>query len=188
MAGTIEITTPRLVLRKFKLDDAEAMYKNWASDPEVTKYMVREPYTDIAQAEEEIKSAITRYETLPATTFEWCITLNGTPIGKCGSAYIDEKSKEIEFGFHLGSKWWGNGYATEAVKAIIGYWFSLGFNRIKATHLPNNTASGRVMQKCGLKYEGLIRQGGVFMDGTIHDVKQYAIIRSDWSQINANKQ
>jgi ribosomal-protein-alanine N-acetyltransferase len=179
MPGTIEIKTLRLVLRKFTMDDAEAMFNNWASDPEVTRYVTWDAHPNIDMTKRITSSWIEKYEKDPETTYEWCVTLDGEPVGSIGGPKINEHLKEIEFGYCFGKKFWGNGYATESLQAVIDYWFSLGFNRIKGVHHIDNPASGRVMQKCGLQYEGLIRQGCVSLDGTIYDVKQYAIMRSD---------
>jgi ribosomal-protein-alanine N-acetyltransferase len=70
------------------------------------------------------------------------------------------------------------GIATEAGKALIKYFFDIGFNRIFAYHNPNNPSSGRAMQKCGMTFEGRIRGGSLFAS-EICDCLQYSILKSD---------
>ncbi|MCL2632691.1 MAG: GNAT family N-acetyltransferase, partial [Coriobacteriia bacterium] len=79
----------------------------------------------------------------------------------------------------LGYNWWNRGIMTEALTALIEYLFDTGFNRIAAIHRVENPASGRVMEKSGMQYEGLIRQ--IITDGAggFHDAQQYAIVAAD---------
>jgi [ribosomal protein S5]-alanine N-acetyltransferase len=82
-------------------------------------------------------------------------------------------------GYFLARQHWGKGHATEAVFAVLRFGFgALALNRIEARCMPENTASERVMQKVGMKFEGLLRQA-MFKDEGFHDVKLYARIAED---------
>ncbi len=90
--------------------------------------------------------------------------------------------RKAELGYWIGKPYWGQGYATEAVRTIMRYGFeTLGLNRIYASHFPENPASGRVMQKAGMKFEGVLRQdvckGDRFLDHVV-----YGILRAEWEE------
>ena len=89
--------------------------------------------------------------------------------------------RKAEVGYWIGKPYWGRGYATEALKAILRFGFeTLNLNRIYATHFAENPASGRVMQKAGMTYEGVMRQA-IYKDGRFHDQLMYAILREEWN-------
>ncbi|GBG95857.1 hypothetical protein LFYK43_23160 [Ligilactobacillus salitolerans] len=89
-----------------------------------------------------------------------------------------------EIGYCLGQRWWSHGYATEALVSVINFLFSqASFKRIEAKHDTKNPASGKVMHKAGLQYEGTLRQHGLNNTG-ICDEAIYAILRSDWVAAN----
>ena len=85
-------------------------------------------------------------------------------------------------GFWIGMDWWGKGYATEAAQEVIRYGFEhLKLNRVYAHHMVRNPASGRVLEKVGMKREGLLRQR-VRKWGVFEDVVLMAILNEDWNQ------
>jgi ribosomal-protein-alanine N-acetyltransferase len=93
---------------------------------------------------------------------------------------INQKHESAELGYWIGKPYWGNGYGTEAAKAVLHYGFTvLGLNRIYATHMSRNPASGRVMEKIGMKYEGCSRQHVKKWD-VFEDLKMYAILKSEY--------
>jgi len=101
--------------------------------------------------------------------------LVGTVSLRCNAIHL-----RAELGYWIGVPFWGNGYATEAVGSVIDWGFeTLGLERIYGQHLAGNEASGRVMQKAGLRYEGTLRHC-VLKDGTHYDTPMYAILRGDW--------
>ena len=92
----------------------------------------------------------------------------------------EEKHRAAEVGYWIGKPFWGRGLATAALRLIIQFGFEqLGLNRIQAGHFRQNTASGRVMQKANMRYEGLQRQG-MYHRETYKDVVYYAILRQDY--------
>ncbi len=112
--------------------------------------------------------------------YGWAITLDNVVIGSIGLFNVDEDSEQCELGYSIGSKWWGCGYASEAAKAVIDFGFrQIEAHRIYASHHIENTASGRVLTKIGMKPEGILRDGQKNADGTFSDLKLYARICTD---------
>ena len=179
--GTQTIETDRLILRRAVQEDAEPMFRNWASDPEVTKYMTWPAHGSIAVSEMVIGSWIQEYE--QDSYYQWMIVLKelGQPIGSISVVRRNDPVEEAEIGYCIGSSWWHKGITTEAFSAVIGYLFTeVGMNRIAARHDPNNPHSGGVMRKCGLTYEGTSRSSDRNNQG-ICDAANYAILRGEWN-------
>jgi len=178
--GTQTMKTNRLVLRRFTPDDADAMFHNWASEPDVAKTVTWNTHESVETSKEVISMWLNEYQ--KEDTYQWCIEYSGEAIGGISGLEVNEELRSVAIGYCIGTKWWGLGIATEALRVVIDYLFDIGFNRIWGVHNIGNSASGRVMEKCGFQFEGIIRQGAVNFDGYIHDVKQYAIVASDREQ------
>ncbi|MBQ1946848.1 MAG: GNAT family N-acetyltransferase, partial [Clostridia bacterium] len=104
---------------------------------------------------------------------------DGRLIGTIGFIWVNTDHRSAEVGYSLARDCWNQGYATESLKAILHYGFErLRLNRIEAQHEADNPASGRVMEKAGMQYEGTLRQR-VFNKGHFSDVMLYARVRSD---------
>lgn len=145
------IETERLVLRKVKREDDEAMFRNWASDPEVTKYLTWLPHESL-QTTRAIVQAWIKEESDPKT-FRYMITIKDSdePIGSID--VVDYVEGIPEIGYCLSRKYWGKGYMTEACKAFSDYLFDIGFHAIVIEANVNNLASNRVIAKCGFVFE-----------------------------------
>ncbi|NEP60397.1 MAG: GNAT family N-acetyltransferase, partial [Symploca sp. SIO2G7] len=90
------------------------------------------------------------------------------------------ENANAELGYWIGVLYWSKGYCTEAAKAVVQYGFEvIGLHRIQAAHFPHNPASGRVMQKIGMSYEGYRRQH-ILKWGKFEDLELYGILKSDW--------
>ncbi len=101
-------------------------------------------------------------------------------IGSIGLFDIDHDSDSCEIGYSLGSRWWGKGYATEAVEAVLDYAFrELYAHRVQATYHPYNIGSKRVLEKCGMKYEGVMRDAQRNPDGSFSNLIICARLSSD---------
>ncbi|MDO4621690.1 MAG: GNAT family protein [Eubacteriales bacterium] len=182
--GTVEIKTEHLLLRRFAMTDVQSVYLNYGCDPLVNRYISFAPCAEMESAREFIRMHTEQYDRDPSF-YGWAVTLNGEVIGSIGLFDIDEGAEQAELGYSIGSKWWGNGYATEASKAVIDHAFSeVGLHRIFASHHIDNTASGRVLEKAGMLYEGTMRDGQKNADGSFSDLKLYAILESDWRTLN----
>ena len=178
--GTQTLETDRLILRKACNEDAEPMFRNWASDPEVTKYLTWPTHNSIVVSEMVIGSWISEYE--KENYYQWMIVPRelGEPIGSISVVRQNDRIEEAEIGYCIGSRWWHKGIVSEALAAVIEYLFTeVGMNRIAARHDPNNPHSGAVMRKCGMKYEGTSRSSDRNNQG-ICDAAHYAILRSEW--------
>jgi len=177
--GTMEIVTERLVLRRFRETDAEEAYENFGKDEEVARYVSFDPWRTLAGTEEFIRLHLDQYDTNP-DYYGWAITLDGKVIGNISIFDIDHDSESCELGYYLGRDWWGNGYATEAAKAVINYAFVRLFaHRVFASHHPENVRSKRVLEKAGMKYEGTMRDAQRNRDGTFSDLLLYAVLSND---------
>ena len=176
--GTKTIETDRLILRPFTMEDAEPMFRNWASDDEVTRYLSWQSHRTV----EETKSIISGWVNCGIGHYKWAITLksNGNePIGSLCITKIDEKTRMAHFGFALGRAWWNRGIMSEALTAVIDYLFDeVGFNRIESRHDVENIGSGAVMRKCSMTYEGRSRQSHRSNLG-LRDMDNYAILAHD---------
>ena len=180
--GTQTIETSRLILRRAVRDDAEPMFRNWASDPEVTKYLTWPTYEKVETAHQILDLWASEYE--KPNYYQWMIVLKELeePIGSISVVRQNDRVEEAEIGYCIGSHWWHMGIMTEALNAVIEYLFTeVGMNRVAARHDPNNPHSGGVMRKCGMKYEGTHRACDRNNQG-ICDAAQYAILRSEWKR------
>lgn len=180
--GTNKIETERLILRKIRLSDAEAMYENWANDPEVTKHLPWDTHANVEETRRIIQHWID-IEDEPLC-FRWAMELKeiGQVIGLIDCANVRALHESCEIGYSMSRRFWNRGVMTETVKAIIDYLFQqVEMNRITAKHLIKNSASGRVMEKAGMTYEGTLRQYVRRKNGNgFDDVKLYSILREEY--------
>ena len=177
--GTQIIETERLILRPFTMDDAPAMYRNWASDPEVTKHLTWPTHESVEVSRLVLADWTSHY---PEHNFyQWAIVLkeNGPePIGNISVVHVKDSTLCATMGYCMSRAHWRKGIMAEALTALIAFLFDeVGFNRIEADHDIENPASGRVMQKSGMTFEGTSRQGGHNNRGII-DLCHWAILRS----------
>lgn len=169
------LQTNRLLLRPFKQTDAETMYKNWTYDARVAKYCRWYPHESIDTTRELLKMYLDA--AAQGFAYQWAIVLDGTdePIGAIDVVDMDEENKTAEIGYVLSHDHWCNGYATEALKAVIGELFRCGFVTIKAAHHVDNPASGKVMEKCGMTFTHYDKEIEKFGSDKLCDVKWYRI-------------
>jgi ribosomal-protein-alanine N-acetyltransferase len=180
--GTKRIETERLILRRVTRDDADAMYRNWASDPEVTKFLTWPTYTSIDDAHGILKLWVQEYE--KENFYLWAIVpKNGAePIGTISVVESSDSAQWVEIGYCIGRNWWHKGFVSEAMKALIAFFFEeVGVGRIQARHDPRNGNSGAVMRKCGMVCEGTLRQADRNNQG-ICDAAVYSILREEYDR------
>jgi RimJ/RimL family protein N-acetyltransferase len=104
---------------------------------------------------------------------------DGKLAGCIGLRDIDSTHLQAELGYWIGVPYWGQGFATEAARAVVDYGFgALGLNRIYAHHMTRNPPSGRVLERIGMRWEGVLRER-VLKWGRFEDVVIYAVLRSD---------
>ncbi len=178
--GTQRIETDRLILRRYKIEDADAMYKNWASDSEVTKFLTWQPHSSVEVSRSIIEDWLKEYS--DEKYYQWAIVLkaNGNePIGDICVVHMKEDISMVHIGYCLGRAWWRREIMSEALKAVMDFMFdTVEVNRVESRHDPMNPNSGKVMQKCGMKYEGTLRSADRNNQG-ICDACYYALLRSE---------
>lgn len=178
--GTKVIETNRLILRPFRISDGQKMYDNWASDDEVTKFLTWPTHQSVEVTGQLLAYWCNQYE--KDDNYQWAICLKESdePIGSMAIVDGDFRVGRAEIGYCISRKWWGKGITAEALQAAMDYLFGeVGMNRIEARHDVNNPNSGRVMQKCGMKLEGIFSDFGCNNQG-VCDIAQYALLKKDW--------
>ena len=145
-----KLITERLVLRKLKKDDAEAMFKNWDSDPEVAKYTLWVAHENVEVTKKLVDTWLE--EEKDGKTIRFVITLKGSdePIGAIDTVNFRDGLPEV--GYCLSRKCWGKGYMSEACKAFTDYLFELGYPKVLIRADVRNVGSLKVIEKCGFKF------------------------------------
>ena len=179
-AGTQTIETERLTLRRFELADAETMFRNWANDDEVTRYMRWTTHKDVDESIEIMQKWVDGYK--EDSSYHWGICLkDGEMIGSIG-AFVSEMDHRANIGYCIGRKWWSKGYVSEALNALINYMFTnTDIERIEAYHATENVASGKVMLNAGMVHEGMARHK-FKSHNRFYDSDLYGIIREMWEE------
>ena len=181
--GTQIIETERLILRPFRMKDAAAMYENWAGDPEVVKCLSWPAHSSIEITRMVLRDWTDGYES--PDRYNWAIVLkdaDDAPIGNISAVRMNEQTDAVEIGYCLGRAWWGRGIMTEALEAVIGFFFRrVGANRVEARHDTDNPASGRVMRKAAMTCEGTLRRAARNNRGII-DITMYSILAEEWNK------
>lgn len=179
--GTVEIETPRLLLRRFVEKDAEAAFRNWTSEEVVTRYLRWPTHKTVETTKTILDGWIGMYG--QSDFYQWAIVPKDgkdEPIGTISVVDSNEKLDVVHIGYCIGSRWWGQGITTEAFSAIIPFLFEqVGANRIESQHDPENPGSGKVMAKCGLRYEGTLRQADFSNRGTV-DAAMYSLLADEY--------
>lgn len=180
--GNPEIYTERLLLRRYRPEDAEELFYLY-SKPEVSLYTTWETYETREDIRMFITDVLEMYDN--DETGEWGVVLKetGALIGSCGFTSCDTEHSCAQTGFLLDPDYWGRGLMTEAVRALLDFGFGkMNLNRIEGFYIPGNEASGRVMEKASMRYEGTLREK-LFFKGSFHDLKLYAALRKDYNQL-----
>ena len=179
--GTKTLETDRLILRPFRAEDAQAMYANWASDPEVTKFLSWPTYKSIDDAHAILNQWLESYDN--PEFYQWAIVLKelGQPIGSISVVNLDNRVDLAEIGYCIGKVWWGRGIMPEAVKTVMAFLFEeVGMQRLEAGHDPENSASGAVIRKCGFRYEGTLRRR-IRSNRGVTDVAWYSVLKEEYN-------
>lgn len=173
------LETNRLILRPFRPEDAPAVQR-FAGHREVasTTEMIPHPYPEGA-AEAWIATHQQSFEEGRDVAFAITLRDTGDLAGAIGLMFTPHHDRG-EIGYWIAVPYWGKGVATEAARAVVDYGFrERGLQRIEAVHFTRNPASGRVMQKLGMKYEGRRRNWMKKWD-QYEDVEMYGVLRDEW--------
>ncbi|MDY2986611.1 MAG: GNAT family N-acetyltransferase [Peptoniphilus sp.] len=178
--GTVKLETERLILKKFSLDDSEQVFKNWANEDEVTEFLRWKSHNNIEVTKNILSEWIKSYKNLDF--YQWSIVLKETEesIGTISVVGMDEMTNKVHIGYCLGSKWWNLGIMSEAFSKVISFLFEkVGVKRIESQYDPENVGSGKVMKKCGLVYEGTLRNADWSNRGIV-DACMYSILAEEY--------
>lgn len=180
--GTNTIETERLILRKFEYSDNASMRKNWIADKKIQS-LYREPvYTTESEVKDLLDKYIGSYE--KRDYYRWAVIdkLSGECIGQIAFYLVDSKNNFAEIEYCIGSNFQCKGLATEATKAIIAYGFEkIKFHKVQICTMTINSASKRVIEKCGFTYEGTLRDS-FFIDDKYIGRLYYSILKDDYEK------
>jgi len=174
------IETERIILRKMSLNDAKDMFE-YAQDSEVSKYTGWYTHNSIQDTKLFLQYTINNYKNNHISNWGIVHKAEEKFIGTAGFIDWNIEHSRAEIGYTLSGKYWRKGYMTEVVNAIIYFGFTtMMLNRIEAKCVIENIASARVMEKVGMKYEGILRQC-MFVKGKYRDLKIYSILKEEFS-------
>jgi len=176
------ILTRRLVLRPFVIADAKDVMR-LAGDKSIAANTLNIPHPyQAGMAEEWIASHPGKFEKGELANFAITLAADQSLIGAIGLTIVPAHFR-AELGYWIGRPFWGNGFATESGKAVLKYGFeTLGLERIHAGHFSNNPASGKVMEKLGMRHEGALRKH-VFKSGEFIDLENYAVLKEEFQTL-----
>lgn len=181
------IETPRLLLNRLTKDDRESLFAIF-SDPEVIKHYDVERFKKIDEADQLIAYFDVRFDS--NTGIRWAIRdkSSGELLGTCGFTHWNEFDHSAVVGYELSKKYWGKGYATEAMGTIINFIFAKSFyfyvHRVEALILPSNKPSEKLIKNLGFCLEGTLR-GKCYWNNDFHDMNMYALLRNEQPQQSA---
>ncbi len=181
-----QLETERLILREFRLDEADqmALFRIF-SDSRVTRYYNLNTFTEPQEAWQLLRRRHGRF--WQGRGIRWAITLkdNDEIIGGCGFNSLNKKKQMGELGYELARPFWQKGIMSEAVNAAVTYGFTeLALCRIEAWVMPPNRASANLLLKVGFQSEGIL-EGKGYWDGHFHDLELFSLLEEQWQ---SNKQ
>ena len=162
------------------MNDAPDIF-NYGRDPEVARHVLWEAYESVSESRSYIRTMQRRYRLGEPSSWGIELKSEGRVVGTIGYMWYQEEHSSAEVGYSLARDQWNQGLMTEALAAVIRHSFeTLHLNRVEAQHELTNPASGEVMKKCGMQYEGTLRER-LRNKGRYVDVALYAILRSEYA-------
>jgi [ribosomal protein S5]-alanine N-acetyltransferase len=174
------IRTERLLLREFVEDDWRAVLA-YQRDPRYLRY-----YEGTDRTEADARAFVQRFldyqQESPRSKIQLAITFDGHLVGNVGLRRAAPDARLADIGYEVAPEFWGRGYATEAARAMLALGFGeLGLHRVTAHCLAENSASGRVLEKLGMRQEGRLREHEC-INGRWWDVLLFGILAHEWSE------
>ena len=178
--GTQILETERIILRQFKIEDAKDMFETYTSHEVVTKYLTWLPHKNLQDTIDFLNHIVLPGYNLPKK-YRWAVVLkeNNKVIGSIDVVKQNDGDEQCELGWVIGDDYWGRGIMPECAKVVLRYLFDIGYVRIHAIHDHENIKSGRVMEKIGMKHEGLLRKFHKNNKNELVDCDMWAIIKED---------
>lgn len=178
--GTNTVETERLILRRFRYTDDDAMLKYWIADEKIQSLYSEPVYTTKEEVKELLDKYIGSYE--KSDYYRWAVIEKNSNecIGQIAYFLVDSKNHFAEIEYCIGSDFQCRGYATEATKAVIAYGFNnIGLHKVQICTKTINKPSKRVIEKCGFTYEGTLRDY-FYMNGEYVGRLYFSILRSEY--------
>ncbi|EPD50260.1 hypothetical protein HMPREF1210_02831 [Paenisporosarcina sp. HGH0030] len=179
--GTPTLETERLILRRLVIEDAQNFFTHWMSDERVTDNLIKGAHKSIKESVERVTNIVNEYEEQEFCYWGIELKATGDLIGAIDFYHFDLGTENCEVGFTLGYDWWNQGYGTESLKAVMEFGFRhMNIHKISAAHNSDNPASGKIMQKVGMKQEGLIRHMIRNAKNQYKDCAIYGILQEEY--------
>ncbi len=181
------LETARLLLRPLAKEDAVDMF-DYARRQDTSRFLLWSPHPSLAYTRSYLAMIGRFYR--KGQFFDWAVVerSSGRMIGTCGFTRLAEQHKTGEIGYVLNPDYHGRGYATEAVEAVIRFGFeTLELNRIEGRYMVENLPSRRVMERCGLAFEGIQRQS-MLVKGRYRDIGLCALLREEYDLLQRRSQ
>lgn len=171
--GTVELWTERLILRRYRPEDTETLYRRLGTDPSMHRYSGWNPYATPEMAQETVHRFIDSYDDEHA--YSWIMDIDGVIVGTIGA--YDYKDNQIEVGFSVVPGWQGRGLATEALKKVLEYLTeNEGIPCVFAWCANENIGSQRVLEQAGMQLihtqKGVLKVGDKIYDKLTYEFKQ----------------
>jgi len=175
----LELSTPRLRLRAFRAQDAEALLAIYA-DPAVCRYLPWPAWASIDLAHRRLERAANEMAAGETVNLLIVRAADEAVVGDCTLFHLDAQCRRAEVGYSLAAPAWGQGIMQEAVGALLQFGFdAMDLHRVEADIDPRNTASARSLERLGFVREGLLRERWI-VEGEVSDSEIYGLLRRDW--------
>ena len=169
--GTAELWTENLVLRRYRPEDAEQLYQQLGTDPEMHQYSGWNPYQTLEMTQDTVQHFIDSYQR--DHSYSWVMDANGDDVVAGTIGAYDYHNGQIEVGFSVGRAWQGRGFATEALRTVLAYLTeNEGIACVTAWCAAENIGSRRVLEKAGMKFVHT-EKDGLMVDGRVYDKMIY---------------
>lgn len=176
----ITLDTERLRLRWLTPADADALFAIF-SDPQVARYWSAPPWDQVEQARAAIQAALDAYANGSGMKLAVIHRDSGAMIGYTNFYAFHDQNRRCDLGYAMASAWWGKGYQTEALAAMLDFGFrTLDLNRIEADIDPRNEGSARVLEKLGFTREGYMPERWI-VNGEVCDTAFYGLLKRNWN-------
>ncbi|MBR5301937.1 MAG: GNAT family N-acetyltransferase [Clostridia bacterium] len=175
------LETKRLILRRINIHDAKDIFE-YSKDREVARHVLWSAQKELSEAKDYCRFMARRYRNDEPSSWGIIDKATNRLVGTIGYMDYNEDNATVEVGYSLARWLWNGGYMTEALRCVIAHTFeTMDINRIEAQHELENPSSGRVMEKCGMRKEGELRQR-LYNKGRYVDVALYAILKEDYDK------
>lgn len=177
--GTVPLTTKNLYLRRYHINDVPALHKI-GSDPKVNQYITFTPCKTLQGTKDFVMINLQEYRN-DQSYFGWAITKDDKLVGSIGTYNMDRDNESCEVGYNISSEHWNEGIATESLQAVLKYLFeTIQMHKVYASFHVENVASKKVLEKCGMSYEGTAREMIKEKDGSFSDLIYYGITAGEY--------